>query len=325
MRIPFSTHLGTKFMALVLGVILWGFAYMESFQDMPQKYVVVFRPPAGWRIEPDHTPITVVVKGPRRVVETIISPDMSPTIDKQIEPKDLEGQGDSQPMRISITRDDIPLAKGDGRVTFPNQFPSPQVIAFRETTVTLPVKVRVEGKPAPGYVFSEEDTQVWPTTIDVTGPKSVLEGVSAIYTDTVTLTGRWNMPPLQIPLDTSIAGPTGPVSVRTNIQQVTVQVGFKKELGTRTFDQVPVIAGVPSDYLYKVTLDPPAVRVVVQGPKQDVETLTAASIRVYADINTADLKPTETVPRLVTPEVTVPQGFTATVDPSRVGVTVTAK
>jgi YbbR domain-containing protein len=317
-RIPFTQHLGTKVMALVLGVILWGFSYMESFQDTQLKITLTVTPPEGWRLTKAPDEVTVRVQGPRRRIETInVNPNLY--VVKSIKASALDSDSDDQKVTIPIRKDDLGLIGRDNTLIIAD-LPREEVQISREGRRLLPVIPRIEGKPAPGYDISEK--RVIPATVEVTGPKSLIESTdAAIYTDLVQIEGMSTRFQLPVPIDARMSDQRVDVSAKT----VTVIVDFQNRPETKAFEKIPVTLGIPPNgYPYRVTIvDNPSVKVTVEGPGQTLGLLDSSQIIVLAPVS-PDYKPSQSVPYTATLTVVVPQGFTATAYPSTVALTVTA-
>lgn len=318
MRIPFTQHMGTKVMALVLGIVLWGFSYMESFQDTQLTVRLTVAPPEGWRLSKPVEQVAVHVQGPRRLIEDINS---KPIIDVIKTPgaSSIRSNSDDQTVPIPIRKDDLGAIGRDSRLII-TDLPRVEVQISREAHRLLPVNLRIEGKPAPGYEISVQYPV--PATVEVTGPKSLIESTdAAIYTDLVRIEGMSARLQTTVPIDTRI----GDQHVDVSVKAVTAIVDFKYKPGTRTFDKIPVWPQIPSDYPYRVRIEgAPTVKVIVEGPEQTLPTLTDADITVHAPVN-PDYKPGQSVPYTTTLTVDVPAGFTAKAEPSTVALTVTER
>lgn len=58
-----------------------------------------------------------------------------------------------------------------------------------KTRAVLPVRIRVEGRPAPGYSVRSVAV-AWPETIRVEGPESLVHGTDSLETEVLILDGR---------------------------------------------------------------------------------------------------------------------------------------
>lgn len=318
MRIPFTQHLGTKVMALVLGVILWGFSYMESFQDTQLRITLTVTPPEGWRLSKPPEEVTVRIQGPRRLIETInVQPNLY--VEKTLKANTIDPGSDDQKVAIPIRKDDLGWIGRDNRLII-TDLPREEVQISREGHRLLPVNLHKEGKPAPGYEISE--IRVIPATVEVTGPKTLIESTdAAIYTDLVQIEGMSTRLQSSVPIDARIGDQRVDVSARA----VMVIVDFKYKPGMRVFEKIPVWPQIPNDYPYRVKIEgTPTVKVIVEGPEQTLGTLTDADIAIHAPVS-PDYKPSQPVPYTTTLTVDAPPGFTAKADPSTVALTVTER
>jgi len=310
MRLPILSHLGTGVMALILAVILWAFAYMENQEEAQVHFRVQFAAPEGISVVPESKAVDFEVRGARRLVEAFRN-ENSGIIKKQIDPDAVAKLGS-----VNITREDVPA---DKRLTIVNLPMAIELTVSREETVELPLRFHTFGTPAPGYVFSAERSFVRPSTVKVTGPKSILDKADAIYTQRVDITGLW------IPF----SWPTGIVTVmdgqpvKVDATGATIYVAFDAKRAQKTLEDVPVQLLVPPAYPYKLTLNRTTVAATVEGPEQALATLSPAEVVVFVAVKLDDVP--RDLPYTRVPTVTLPPGFTAKLDPTDVDFTVSAQ
>jgi YbbR domain-containing protein len=312
-RIPLAGHLGTKLMALILGIALWGFAFMQNLKETSITYRVHFYPPEGFVASPEDKTITVKVRGPRRVVDTI-----KPNADIE---KPLEVNGEVQDYKdvfVSITPEDLGTQSGLVYLQMP---PAVEVTLTKYDTRSLAVELQPTGSPLEGYALSKERTRIWPATVSVTGPKRLLDAAASINTEPINLAGRSGTETLPLAnVEDSINGE----KVTVTPSQVAVELAFDRKTITRDFESVPVQRMLPPGaWPYAVRLDPATVTVTVEGPDTTVTTLEPEDVSVYVRMEADDL-PRATGGYSKPAVVIVPRGVTGKAAPENINVEVSA-
>ncbi len=314
MKMSILSHIGTGIMALIMAVILWGFAYNQNLDEAKVSYRVQISAPQGVRMARDSVTVDLVVRGPRGLVEAFRNRPLG-IIKKQITDAEVAGLEDTKTITLQVTRQDV---NGDKRLVFA-ELPLPVTVEVsREDTRFLPLRFKTTGAPAPGFSFDPVRSFVRPVTVKVTGPKSVLDKADAIYTEDVNINGmslsdRWD-----VPIVAKIDGKT----VATDNTIARVYVALDRKSTTRTLKGIPVKVLAPVGYQYKIAIEPATVDVTVEGSEQAVVTLSPEQISVFAEVKAGD-RPQESayVPWLV---VLVPPGLTAKAEPANVNLTVSA-
>jgi len=320
MKTPILSHLATGLMALILAVILWIFAYTENLSDAKVTYRVQFTAPQGIRIMPsDSKTVEVAVRGPRRIVENFrAQQSVQQLIKKKIEPETVADLVGDRSITVPVTREDT---NGDKRLTFLNLPLSITIDVSREETKQLRLDFMPEGTPAPGYIFSRERSFVRPVTVKVTGPKSLLDKATAVYTKPIDISGLYQSFQWPVPIVASIDNQ--PVAVEPSTAQV--YVAFDVKTATKTFPEVPVKLLVPPSYPYKLTLNRATVSVTVSGPEQALATLQATDIIVAVPVEATDRPQAEGLRYVRLPKAWLPPGLTAKIEPDNLELTVSAE
>lgn len=301
MRIPFSHHIGTKVMAVVLAVFLWAFGYMENIKSVDIPCRVQFTLPAGYGINAEMKSIELSVKGPRRLVDNFKTRNPVLVVNKMLLLADLAGVTDSAPLPVTVVREDI---DEDKKLNFEGlPFTITDITVSRQESKSLPVKIMPKNQPAPGYVFDDVKSIPRPSTVTVTGSKSALDRLDAVYI-------RPDIGGMSTPSswDESVDLPD---TLKANIDMVKVWLYFNKQPIVRDFSNVPVKALAPPGFAYTVKLNPETVTVTVEGPDVALATLKAADITAYAVVR-PEFKP-QALPEIVKIEVAPPANCTARV------------
>lgn len=318
MKIPFAKHLGTKLMALVLAVFLWGFAYLENLKEESITYRLSISAPAGLKIDKPTRPIDVVVRGPRKIVEPL-SGELEVYIKKEITEADIESFGDADTIHLPIrlTAQDF---NANPALTFPN-LPRPvQVTLRRIDTRMLPVRLRVTGEPKPGYVYSREDSYPWPRSVSVTGPKSMLDKAQQIETEEIDISGlSASFKASEIRLENRIDGEL----VRIGDDRVDVYITIEQQLEEKSVE-VRIEPMAPLDYPYAHSPDRTTVTVTLRGPGEVISGLRAEDVLVFYRVD--DTMDPDDVPYPVDLAAWVPAhpDVTATLEQDLVNVKVEA-
>jgi len=316
-KIPFSSNLGTKLMALVLGVLIWGFAYTENLKETTITYWVQFTVPKDFTVSERRKSVPLKVKGPRRLID-LLRNDTPPDIKKDIPQEDLEDlEGDST-ISISLSAEDFNL---DERCTLP-ELPRPiSITVSRQTSTSVPVTPTWIGKPAQGYVRSDELTQIVPSSVTVTGPKTLVDKAGTMHTRQININSYWSAETFLVDIDPVIDGQT----VRVSPNRVKVTVGFEPDTVQKEFE-IPLGRFLPLGYVYRVTLDPAVAVFTLEGTEQAMLTLglNPGEIRAYIAVE-ADWTPRSTA-YIGYPTAHLPKGLEVVkVNPENVNVTVSAQ
>lgn len=176
----------------------------------------------------------------------------------------------------------------------------------------IPVFVQCSCTAAPGYSVLGYP-QASPSTALLDGPSEALAQIQYIYTtpiDTSGLTATTVLNDVQI--DTS----TLPEGVTIDPSVVSVLVQISQQVATRTFDGIPVqVLNRPSGAT--VTVSPATASLTVEGPQEDLGTLTASDISIVVDVNGLGAGVHDIRPRAILPPrvqyTEVPQQVTVTI------------
>jgi YbbR domain-containing protein len=153
---------------------------------------------------------------------------------------------------------------------------TPPVIHLRLEPVvrrTLPVSVRISGKPAEGYRVAQ--TSVQPENVSIEGPAEDVRRLTAIETLPVDIEQSRSGTKRRVRLSTE----GKPLSIVPD--HVEVLIAIEEEQISRDFDRVEVRAGGFKG-IYNVT--PSTVFLRLSGPKSVIEKLKLPSDRVYLDL-----------------------------------------
>jgi hypothetical protein len=258
-----GSNVGLKALALIIAVGLWlaGHRDTERAIEVP----VEFRNIPGDLMVMDNRVDYVVLRvmGPRTLVSTLDADEMRLSLDLNgTKPGSL-----SYPLAANYFN--IPRGVSVARIT-------PPVIHLRLEPVvrrTLPVSVRISGKPAAGYRVVQ--TTVQPENVSVEGPAEDVRRLDVIETVAVDIEQSHRNTKRRVRLLTD----GKPLSIVPD--QVEVSIAIDEEQVTRDFDRIELHAkGFKGSY----TVTPPTVFLRLSGPKTAMEKLRLTSDRVYLDL-----------------------------------------
>ena len=258
-----GSNLGLKALALIIAVGLWVAGHRDTeraievpleFHNIPSDLMVVDN-----RIDY----VILRLMGPRTLVSTL----------------------DTDKLKLSLSLDSAkpgalsyPLAPSDfsvprgvtvARIT-------PPVVHLRLEPVakrTLPVSVRVSGKPMAGYRIAETGAQ--PENVSVQGPAEEVRKLATIETVPVDVEESRGL----IKRRARLSNDGKPLSIFPD--QVEVMIKIEEVRASRVFERIEVAA---KDYKGAYNVTPQVVHLRVTGPKSSVEKLNLTSEDVYLNL-----------------------------------------
>ena len=227
----------------------------------------------------------------------------------QLDPIRLDLSPTDQDRIVNITSNMIRVPPGL-RVT--NVEPASVYVDLeREISRTVSISPQISGEPAPSYAI--ESLEVTPSTLTVRGPRSRLERLTSIPTETVDISGRSTPLRRQVRLriDDGLVRPEEDTAVIIDIQ-------FGTQETTRTFRELPVV-GVNTRYA--TSIEPSTTSVTLRGPMNIIEDLGPDVLRAEIDLTREDQRPPGTYSRDVTVQNIPPEVELLRVFPERFRVT----
>lgn len=146
----------------------------------------------------------------------------------------------------------------------------------------IPVEIKFGGRLPPN--MAHKGTLAIPRTVSLTGPEKFLAGITDVKTESIELDE--NTPP-EFELDV----PLRPLPrIRIVPEKVKVNVELARTRGTRYFENLPIaVVGDPRSGLAVEKILRPekglAEFVVIEGPRDTIDILTASSLRTFVDIS----------------------------------------
>lgn len=258
-----GSNFGLKALALIIAVGLWvaGHRDTERAIEVPLEFRNI---PSDLMVMENRVDYVVLrVMGPRTSVSTLDADNLKLSLD-------LDG-AKSGLLSYPLTPNDFNVPRGItvARIT-------PPVIHLRLEPVakrTLPVAVRLSGKPHSGYRIAH--TAVRPENVTVQGPAEEVRRLAAVETVPVDVEeGRG-----AIKRKVRLSNDGKPLSISPD--QVEIVITIEEEQASRAFDKIEVYA---KDFKGVYNVMPQSVYLRVTGPRSAIEKLTLTSDDVYLNL-----------------------------------------
>ena len=258
-----GSNLGLKALALIIAVGLWvaGHRDTERAIEVPLEFRNI---PADLMVLENRVDYVVLrVMGPRTSVSTLDADNLKLSLD-------LDG-AKSGLLSYPLTATDFSVPRGVtvARIT-------PPVVHLRLEPVakrTLPVSVRLSGRPLTGYRIAH--TSVRPESVAVQGPAEevrLLTVVEPVPVDVEEARGG-------IRRRVRLSNDGKPLSIVPD--QVEVVVTIEEEQASRGFERIEILA---KDFKGVYNVTPQSVYLRVSGPKSAIEKLKLTSEEVYLNL-----------------------------------------
>ncbi len=257
-------------------------------KEVPVRVEVAGDPPFGYQFQqPQLLPDLVKVIGPASKVELVDAVwidvevgDARSTINltQRAIPRDAQGQDVSgvqlDPAVVQVT---VPVA---------------QVISSKD----VPVRVRIEGQPASGYLISRYIPS--PPSATLVGSPQELNAINFVFTETIPVEGATQSITTTVELERPAGiGISGSDEVEVTVEVLPIASSAETRVAVTHVNLLPGM---------KAIVDPTTVSVILSGPAPVLRTLQASSVIVSLNLSgvgagTYDLTPDVSTP----PQVTV--------------------
>jgi hypothetical protein len=257
-------NLGLKAISLVLAALTWfviagektserGLSVPVELQNLPKDLELTGGVVTNVEVRLRASPGIIQGLGPR---------DLSAVVN-------LEGASEGERI-VHLSPDTIRAPFG---VKVVKVTPSILTLNFERTREKdVPVRPRVQGRPAPGHEVAELTSE--PARVRITGPKSRVEDVESAYTEPVSLEGARDTV-----VDTVNIGLEDPVLRLTGSARVRVTARIREAQAERTLEGLAVeVRGGAAQ------VRPARVKVKVAGPAPLLHGLDPAGVRPYVTI-----------------------------------------
>lgn len=205
----------------------------------------------------------------------------------QLQPVAIELSEDDDGGTVQITTDDVQPPTGLRVVSVePNAV---QVEMAEKTQKEVEVDPRIVGRTRGSYTIGEVDVR--PSTVQVSGPKNVMDELTKVPTEPIDVTGRVRTFKKRVSLR--------PESARVNFDldgPVTVTVPIQAETIESSLRDLEVSA---VNTTYQTDISPPTVDVTVRGPRSVVETIESETLHAIVDLSDEEDRPPGTFEKKV--------------------------
>jgi YbbR domain-containing protein len=258
-----GSNLGLKALALIIAVGLWvaGHRDTERAVEVPLEFRNI---PADLMVIDNRVDYVVLrLMGPRTLVSTLDADNVKLSLD-------LDG-AKSGILSYPLAADEFNIPRGVtvARIT-------PPVIHLRLEPVnkrTLPVSVRLSGKPMAGYRVAH--TAALPANVSVQGPAEEVRRLAVIETVAVDVEESRS----GIKRKVRLSNDGKPLTIVPD--QVEVAITIEEEQASRVFERIEVHA---KDFRGAYSVVPQTAYLRVEGPKSSVEKLKLTSDEVYLNL-----------------------------------------
>lgn len=258
-----GSNVALKILALIIAIGLWAAGHRDTERAIEAPIEFRNLPPDLMVMDNRVDYVVLRLMGPRTLVSTLDADKIKLSLD-------LDG-AKSGSISYPLDADEFNIPRGVtiARIT-------PPVIHLRLEPVskrTLPVSVRLSGKPTAGYRVAQATPL--PANVSVQGPAEEVRRLAVIETvavDVEEMRGAFKR-------RVRLSNDGKPLSISPD--QVEVTVAIEQEQAIRTFERIEVYA---KDFggVYQVV--PPSVSLRIAGPKMAVEKLKLTSDQVYLNL-----------------------------------------
>jgi len=218
--------------------------------------------------EPVITPSLVVVRGANQILAGLETAKV--TVDLNNAASNLVL---SLPVQI-LGKDKNPVPLENLEVS-PDKLQVFVPIVKNTPTKTVIIKPVTTGKPKDGFVVARLVSE--PETMKITGPADIIENIDQILTRPIDLSGLEQSTVVQTGLDI----PEGVSLLYSATAKVLIQI--EEAPITKTFEELPItVENQPSGYKAELSRD--KVKVIVKGPREQINNLSESSVRALVDL-----------------------------------------
>lgn len=268
---PFR-NLGLKMVAIVLGSLLWFTVSGAQVDRTVTGVPVVYRnKPAGLEITEQTNVVDIHVRGLDSQLRSALPRDFEARVD-------LTGARAGPPQPIVVRTDQVSAPSG---LEVTQVEPSTVTVLLELTgMVSVPVRPRVEGSPAPGFVVAQIVSE--PATVTITGPARRIASTTVATTDRVSIDGAKTT----VTANVSVGVKDGALRLRdATMARVVVTI---EPAGDRLFAALKVSVRNLRPGA-RAVIEPAVVSVQVHGAQTVLGRLDARNVVPYVDV--ADLGP----------------------------------
>lgn len=266
-------------LALLLSTILWSFvatgnSTQKSFEIRLKRSV-----PEGYVFTGDlPETIRLTVEGPKMAIVNLNESDFSVTLPEEIETPPVGRRF------FDITAEDV---RSPANISIIEIQPSEIFYHVeREVRRRVPVRVNQAGNVTAGYEIPESKGIVCrPPRVEIMGPKSEMDKVDRVETESIQLTGRESSFSISVGVGIPPDVTTGVRITDPPSREVAVDVEIREMEKTRTFEQLPVTLVSTS---FDAQCNPAVLSYTMTGPSSRIDALRPEMLRVTVDVGERD-------------------------------------
>ncbi|MCD6326419.1 hypothetical protein J7M28_02540 [bacterium] len=280
-------NLPLKVFAALLAIFLWMLATMANKENIRMPSTLRFTGLSSELLILEQTTerLDVTVRGTAKAIDSLTADQINLTYD-------LSGITAPREFAVTILPENISTPPGTEVVSV---MPSSVVVNIgRKSTVTVPVRVEVKGKPAPD--FRIVDMSAEPKFVQLQGPESVLSNVKEVKAEPISVEGArqpFTSKAYLIPIHQLVSF--------VNNKSVIVRVDISEKVKIKMLYSIP-IQQIPPERVVKMI--PSKINVEIRGPVSVLRDVKQEEIVGIIDV--MDLRPGTYLrtPRLSLPERT---------------------
>lgn len=260
-----TSNLYLKVLSFALALVLWARVSEDQIVgESTEVFLDVRRPDGLVLLNPPAPTVNIQVSAPRSKIKALRKSHLELVVDlsnAQVGEMDYSLVGQrirNLPSGVDVTA----------------YSPSSFKLEFDELmTRVLPIRPKIEGKPASGFKVVEDMTLVEPRSVTVEGPKRDLKNMREISTEPIRLTDLRNTHEARYPL--ALESPY--LHLKDASEEVRVRVVIEPEIEERHFADVEVV--VP-ETVGNYSLLPERADVYLEGPSEILRKVDPAEVRI---------------------------------------------
>lgn len=279
LRRSFAENLGFKVASILVALLLWGFVQGQRVVEASTRVEIVYRglsEDLAFSTRPP-TRARLTVTGRQSVAREVSRNNLTLLVDLS-EAEVGVHTWEFRPEDVAALPDGLDVLR-----LVPN---SVQLQVEKKLTRTLPLQAAELGRPAKGYKVVAIELE--PEKVEVRGPASALDQVSALVTEGIPLEGLAES--ARLPVSLSLPAR---LELADGGQEIIAHVAIEAVTGEKTLGDVPVVVRHMGTGSWQSRTG--TVAVTVEGPVSELEALDASALTVLVHVP----EDTEPLPRLV--------------------------
>lgn len=273
-RIFFATQMGTWLLSILAAVIVWAVVREKTSNTQVMEAVpLAVHVPDGWMVVSQSSrQVNLMVKGTKSELAGLRRDAVQVTVNLKNRPI----ANDAAMVSVTLGSDYVSLPRGVRLESISTNQVTIQM--ERIQTALVPVRLVTQNMLPTGY--ETVSVSISPSAIEVTGPKSSVQGLSSVATEPLNLDGRVDsVHQTRFPL----AAPPTLAMLSYGVETVQLDVEIAARRSARTFRALPVRLLIPGGLPVQAELEPEVCDVTVSGSDAVIAGLTADDIRLFVE------------------------------------------